>query len=66
MSKGESYYAEIPVKNSKDGDTVGTLYSHYPKKFDISYSADDSDKEEKEYSLLQALEEVKKYPLGQD
>lgn len=63
ISKGESYYAEIPVKNSKDGDTVGTLYSHHPKKFEISYSADDSDEEEKEYSLLQALEEIQKHSL---
>ena len=64
ISQGESYYAEIPVKNSKDGDTVGTLYSHYPKKFEISYSADDSDVEEKEYSLLQALEKIQKHSLG--
>lgn len=64
ISQGESYYAEIPVKNSKDGDTVGTLYSHYPKKFEISHSSDDSDEEEKEYSLLQALEEIQKHSLG--
>ena len=64
ISKGESYYAEIPVKNSKDGDTVGTLYSHHPKKFEISYSTGDSDVEEKEYSLLQALEEMQKHSLG--
>lgn len=64
ISQGESYYAEIPVKNSKDGDTVGTLYSHYPKKFEISYSTDDSDEEEKEYSLLQALEKIQKHSLG--
>lgn len=64
ISQGESYYAEIPVKNSKDGDTVGTLYSHYPKKFEISYSSDDSDEEEKEYSLLQALEKIQKHSLG--
>lgn len=63
VSQGESYYAEIPVKNSKDGDTVGTIYSHYPKKFEISYSTDDSDEEEKEYSLLQALEEIQKHSL---
>lgn len=63
ISQGESYYAEIPVKNSKDGDTVGTLYSHHPKKFEISYSTDDSDEEEKEYSLLQALEEIQKHSL---
>lgn len=63
ISQGESYYAEIPVKNSKDGDTVGRLYSHHPKKFEIFYSTDDSDVEEKEYSLLQALEEIQKHSL---
>lgn len=66
ISQGESYHVEIPVKNSKDGNTVCTIYSHYPKKFEVFYSTDNSDVEEKEYTLLQALEEVKKYPLGQD
>lgn len=64
ISQGESYYAEIPVKDSKDGNKVCTIYSHYPKKFEISYSADDSDVEEKEYSLLQALEKIQKHSLG--
>lgn len=66
ISQGESYHVEIPVKNSKDGNTVCTIYSHYPKKFEVFYSTDNSDVEEKEYTLLQALEGVKKYPLGQD
>jgi len=66
ISQGESYHAEIPVKNSKDGNTICTIYSHYPKKFEISCLDDDNDSEEGEYTLLQALEEVKKYPLGQD
>lgn len=60
ISQGESYFAEIPVKNSKDGNTVCTIYSHYPKKFEISCLNDDNDSEEKEYTLLQALEKVQK------
>lgn len=63
ISKGESYYAEIPVKNSKDGNTICTIYSHYPKKFEVSCLNDDNDSEEKEYSLLQALEEIQKHSL---
>lgn len=66
ISQGESYYAEIPVKNSKDGDTVGTLYSHHPKKFEISCLDDDNDSEEREYTLLQALEKVQKVSFFQD
>lgn len=66
VSQGESYHAEIPVKNSKDGDTVGRLYSHHPKKFEIFYSTDDSDVEGKEYSLLQALEKIQKHSFKED
>ena len=60
ISQGESYFAEIPVKDSKDGNKVCTIYSHYPKKFEISCLDDDNDGEEKEYTLLQALEKVQK------
>lgn len=63
ISQGESYHAEIPVKNSKDGNTVCTIYSHYPKKFEISCLDDGNDGEEKEYTLLQALEKIQKHSL---
>ena len=32
VSQGESYFAEVPVKDSKDGNTVCTIYSHYRRK----------------------------------